>query len=86
MPAKFIALAAAVILFILPLQLYAAAVADANQETNSNKPDIPSALDDTFLDDLPFAQRRQILREEIQTGSNTNFPLSTSQKYNLLIR
>ncbi len=86
MPAHLIAIAVAVILFILPLQPCAAAIDKADQDTNSKKLDIPSALDDAFLDDLPFAQRRQILREEVQTGGSNNMPLSASQKYNLLIR
>jgi len=86
MPSQLIAWVLAAILLIWPLQTCEAAMDSGSQEPNPNTVDLPTAIENDFLDDLPFAQRRQILREELDIGGQNNLSPSIPQKYNLLIR
>ena len=86
MLSQLLALATAAILLILPMQAYSAAVDPDNQGSSPAKVDLPTALDNDFLDDLPFAQRRQILREELNVGGQNNLAPSLPKQFNLLIR
>ncbi len=86
MPFQLIAWVTASILLIWPLQACLADIDAGDQEQNQNKVDLPTVLDNDFLDDLPFAQRRQILREELVTDGQNNPSPSLPKKYNLLIR
>ncbi len=87
MRARLIALAAAALLLLLPLQPLWAAIDMAKENTNPNKLDLPSALaDDDSFDDLPFEQLRQALREEVERGPKKGLSPRSSKQYNLLIR
>ena len=87
MRARLMALAAAVIIFVLPLSPGLAAMDNANQNTDISELDLPSALteDDSFSD-LPFEQLRQALREEVEYGPKKGISPRSFKKYNLLIR
>ena len=80
------ALAAAILLLMLPLQPTLATINDPSQETNLNNIDLPTALDEDIFGDLPFEQRRQVLREEVQSGDHKPSPSQSPQRYNFLIR
>ncbi len=83
MRAQLIIFATAALLALWPLQPILADIG----YSNSNDMDLPSALDDDLFNDLPFEQRRQALREEVERNPNQNAPsLSDPHRYNLLIR
>ncbi len=83
MRARLMVLAAIVSLLFLPLQ---PGWGLSYQDSNRNDTELPIALDDDFFDDLPFEQRRQALREEVERNPNKNPTPSISKQYNLLIR
>ncbi len=82
----FLAIASAVFLLIVPFQPNLAEVASPQPEANSINVDLPSVLDDDFFEDLPFEQRRQALRDEVELGPKRPPSTSNPKKYNLLIR
>ena len=87
MLARLIALAAAVLLLIFPLQPVGSTMDVVQERTSLNNLDLPSALaDDDSFDDLPFEQLRQALREEVERGPQKGLSHRSSQRYNLLIR
>ena len=87
MRARLMALAAAVLLFFLPLQSGIAAMDSTMQGANQTEPDLPAALaDDDSFRDLPFEQLRQALREEVEYGSQKGLSPRSFKRYNLLIR
>ncbi len=75
-------LAAIVLLLILSSPTYWV-LADDSKELNI---DLPSALLDDIFDDLPFEQRRQALREEVELNPLRPPSSNDPQRYNLLIR
>ncbi len=81
MRVRLISLAAVVLMIILPIQPGSAATQDATQNE-----DLPAALYKDIFDDLPFEQRRQALREEVEQGSQKSLTPLPSAKYNWLIR
>lgn len=46
----------------------------ADQENNGETFGLPTALNTYMFDDLPFAQRRQALREEVENKSRSQRP------------
>mgnify|MGYP001314237507 CR=1 FL=1 len=88
MRARLMALAAAAILFLFPIQ---PGFTTTNQPNQSNDQlsdlDLPSALseDDSF-NDLPFEQLRQALREEVEYGPQKGISPRSFKRYNLIIR
>jgi len=82
MRARLIALATAILLFILPLQSGVSAMDTANP----NGANLPTVLEDELFDDLPFEQLRQELREEVERDPRRTRPPSSPQQYNWLIR
>ena len=82
MRARLIAIATAVLLFILPLH----SVVSAMDTTNQNEANLPTVLEDALFDDLPFEQLRQELREEVERDPTRARPPSSPQQYNWLIR
>jgi len=87
MGARLIALAAAAIIFLVPLSSGFAAMNNINQSMDIGDLDLPSALteDDSF-NDLPFEQLKQALREEVEYGPKKGINPRSLKKYNLLIR
>ncbi len=88
MRARLMALAAAILFFISPIQPSLAAATDFSlKESNPIELELPSALsaDDSF-DDLPFEQLRQALREEVEGNPQKQRPPLTPKTYNWLIR
>ena len=83
---QFISIASAVILLILPLQPCFAELTLSQQETSNNNLDLPSVLNDDFFEDLPFEQRRQALRDEVELDPTRSPSPQIPKKYNLLIR
>ncbi|HJN34990.1 MAG TPA: hypothetical protein QF626_00610, partial [Prochlorococcaceae cyanobacterium Fu_MAG_50] len=53
-------------LLLLPLQQASAIELRTRQIPNQEQQELPVALDSYLFEDLPFAQRRQALREEIE--------------------
>ncbi len=87
MRARLMVLAAMALLLVLPMQPGFAAMKDVNPSTNLDEVDLPAALDqDMFFDELPFAQQRQVLREEIDNGQLKGLSPLEPRQYNLLIR
>ena len=87
MRARLIALVAAALLLVLPLQPTWAEITDTKESANLNNLDLPAALaDDDSFADLPFEQMRQALREEVERGPKKNYSSKSSKQYNLLIR
>ena len=86
MGARLLALAAAAIIFLVPLS---PGFTDSNNNQNMDigDLDLPSALteDDSFSD-LPFEQLKQALREEVEYGPRKGINPRSLKKYNLLIR
>ncbi len=81
------ALAAAVILLITPLQPSWASLDSQQQSSTTDNLNLPSALaDDDSFDDLPFEQLRQALREEVERDPSRNLRPHSPKRYNLLIR
>ena len=87
MGARLLALAAATIVFLVPLSSGFAAMNDIKQNMDRNELDLPSALteDDSF-NDLPFEQLKQALREEVEYGPKKGLSPRSFKRYNLLIR
>ena len=87
MRARLLALAAAAIIFLVPLSPGFADANNTNQNMDIDNLDLPSALteDDSF-NDLPFEQLRQALREEVEYGPKQGINPRSLKKYNLLIR
>ena len=87
MRARLMALAAAALLLLLPLQAVWAAMDNNNLGENLSELNLPDALseDDSF-DDLPFEQLRQALREEVEHGPKKGLSPRSTKRYNLLIR
>lgn len=83
---SFVALASATIIFLLSLQPSWAESNFPKQTTDSSDIDLPTFIDEDIFDDLPFEQRRQALREEVELGSKKRKTFSDPKKYNLLIR
>ncbi len=54
------------LLLVLYIQPTYAAIEEAVTNKGTSESDLPSALDNSFFDDLPFEQRRQALREEVE--------------------
>ncbi len=82
----FISIVFAAILFTLPfLPCFAETITDQNA-VNSINIELPSVLDDDFFEDLPFEQRRQALRDEVELDPKRTPSPQTPKKYNLLIR
>ncbi len=79
-------MATLVILLLFPPQYIEASTESANQDAYSNNIDLPSALEDELFNDLPFEQRRQVLREEVEYGPRKNLTPLNPKKYNVLIR
>ena len=89
MRARLLVLAAVLMLFMSPPQPSWATMDSPNQNAINSDTDLPTALDDDIfsIDDLPFEQRRQALREEVERNSQRSYkPKTNSPKYNLLIR
>ncbi len=87
MRARLIALVAAALLLVLPLQPTWAEITDTKESANLNNLDLPSALaDDDSFDDLPFEQLRQALRNEVEQNPKKNHIPRSTEQYNLLIR
>ncbi|WP_320674450.1 hypothetical protein [Prochlorococcus sp. MIT 1341] len=82
----FIAIVSASILLILPLQPCFAETVFSQEEVNSINIELPSVLDDDFFEDLPFEQRRQALRDEVELDPKRSPSPQIPKKYNLLIR
>ncbi len=84
---RFFALASATVIFFLSLQ---PSWADNDLLTkgseNLNNIDLPTVIDEDMFDDLPFEQRRQALRDEVELGPQSQKRHSNQRKYNLLIR
>ena len=87
MRAPLMALATAVIFFLLAPQPGLTAIDQTNQNSDLSDLDLPSALaeDDSF-NDLPFEQLRQALREEVEYGPRKGISPRSFKRYNLLIR
>ncbi len=83
---SFVALASATIIFLLSLQPSWAESNFPKQTTDSSDIDLPTFIDEDIFDDLPFEQRRQALREEVELSSKKRKTFSDPKKYNLLIR
>ena len=83
---KLISFVSAAILLIIPLQPCIADLSLPQQEFKSTNIDLPTVLDDDFFEDLPFEQRRQALRDEVELDPKRSPSLQTPEKYNLLIR
>ena len=87
MRARLMALAAAIILTLLPIQASWASIVNTTIFVNLNEVELPAALaDDDSFDDLPFEQLRQALREEVEYGPKKGINPRSLKKYNLLIR
>ncbi|WP_320667570.1 hypothetical protein [Prochlorococcus sp. MIT 1307] len=88
MRARLMALAAAAIFFLFPLQQPGlTAIDNTTQVADLSDLDLPSALaDDDSFTDLPFEQLRQALREEVEYGPKKGLSPRSFKKYNLLIR
>ena len=86
MLARLMAFTTAALLIILPLQTVSTAFATVEQSINSNQTILPTALDDYIFDDLPFNQKRQALREEINKRDAPPITSNSPKRYNLLIR
>ncbi len=85
-PKKLIALATSLaMMFVLSFQPVIAA-AEVVIEKEQGQTELPTALDDDFFDDLPFEQRRQALRNEVEHSSRKPPSFQTPEKYNFLIR
>ncbi len=63
---RLLALAISAFLLLLPLQQASAIELRTRQIPNQEQQELPVALDSYLFEDLPFAQRRQALREEIE--------------------
>ncbi len=61
-----LAISALLLLLLLPLQQASAIELRNRQIPNQEQQELPVALDSYLFEDLPFAQRRQALREEIE--------------------
>ena len=87
MPERLMALAAAVLIFLGPLNPSWAEVNFTSPSINQEDLDLPSALaEDDIFDDLPFEQLRQALREEVERGPSKGVSPRSFKRYNLLIR
>ena len=83
---SFLALATFIMLFLLSLQPSWAENDYPNQEFDNNQTNLPTMLDDDFFDALPFEQRRQALREEVELNPQRTPRPKNTKNYNLLIR
>ena len=81
-----IALTTAALLLISPLNPSLAATTDGSPSANPNELDLPTALDEDIFDDLPFEQRRQVLREEVDRKPQQTSTPHIPSRYNWLIR
>ena len=81
-----IALTTAALLLISPLNPSLAATTDGSPSANPNELDLPTALDEDIFDDLPFEQRRQELREEVERSVQKPSSPSIPPKYSPLIQ
>ncbi len=87
MRARLVALAAAALLFMLPLLPSGAALISKKNDVTIDSMDLPAALaDDDSFDDLPFEQLRQALREEVERDPQRRRNSPSPKRYNLLIR
>ena len=88
MRARLMALAAVLLLILLPLKASWASMTNSTSFINLNQVELPAALaDDDSFNDLPFEQLRQVLREEVEREPHKNLrSLSSNKKYNWLIR
>ena len=66
MPVRFLALAITAYLLLFPLQPAWSVERNARKITIEEQQDLPVALNTYLFEDLPFEQRRQALREEIE--------------------
>jgi len=83
---SFLAIASATFIFLFSLQPCLAENDLPLTNTDNSNLDLPSALPEDLFDDLPFEQRRQALREEVEMGPRRPSSFQSPQKYNLLIR
>lgn len=84
---RLIAIATSFLLMIISPSLPTlAATSSSTIDSQSSEINLPSALDDSIFDDLPFEQRRQALRDEVERGPKKSPSTNSPQKYNLLIR
>ncbi len=84
--ARLIAITIVFILLSFPLQPSWGTVYDSKPDNEPIDLDLPVALEDEIFDELPFAQRRQVLREEVERGPRTNRTPDNPRQYNWLIR
>ena len=83
---SLLAIAAAIMLFLLSLQPSWAENDYPHKELDDDQIELPTVLENDFFDDLPFEQRRQALREEVELNPQRPPKRKNPQKYNLLIR
>ena len=86
MVTQLIVLITSTLLLLFSLQPSWTAAIALEQDDNMNQLELPTALNQDFLDDLPFEQRRQVLREELREGQRTSPTPPIAKRYNWLIR
>ena len=87
MAVQLIVLITSTLLLLGPLQpSWSPAAIALEQDENMNQLELPTTLNQDFLDDLPFEQRRQVLREELREGTQTSPSPQIPNRYNWLIR
>ncbi|WP_320676616.1 hypothetical protein [Prochlorococcus sp. MIT 1300] len=86
MVTQLIVLITSTLLLLFSLQPSWSTAIALEQDDNMNQLELPTTLNQDFLDDLPFEQRRQVLREELREGQRTSPTPQIAKRYNWLIR